>query len=211
MDLKQLLIKKGKRSWLDIGCGKVFDSDFYYADILPKKKIKPRFKKRYSRFDILNARPSDIAKLGKFDLVRMQHVLEHFTFEEGLNVLKNCAKILKKGGYLLVTVPDLKIHTKKYLTGKYKDWEAFSWWALKRIPDDAPDSFYFSIFAYSIPNKPPFHNHKWCYDCKGLEYVINWSGRYKKIKEIKPKDKLANIPFTHNRPEEDLCIIAQKK
>lgn len=211
MNLKQLLTKQHKTRWLDIGCGKVSDESFFYADIFPKKKIKSKFRKRYFRLDILNACPSDIAKLGKFDLIRMQHVLEHFTFEEGKVVLKNCARLLKKDGYLLMTVPDLRIHIKKYLRNEYKTWQGFTWWALRRIPLDAPSSFYFSVFAYSIPNKPPFHDHKWCYDCEGFKYMLEKSGRFRNIREIKKNSKMASGSFTHNRPEEDLCMLAQRK
>ncbi len=56
----------------------------------------------------------DINKIGQFDFIRMQHVFEHFTFEEADIVLNNCALLLKKGGFLLISIPDLDIFIKLY-------------------------------------------------------------------------------------------------
>lgn len=207
MVIKELLIKQNKTKWLDIGCGGVFDDDFYYIDLFPEGAINPKFKNRYFRIDILNSPKQELDKLGKFDLVRMQHTFEHFTYEEGQKVLKNCAFLLEKDGYILISTPDLKIHINKYLNNEYKNWKGFKWWANKRIPENAPNSFYFSIFAHSMP----FEQHKWCYDYEGLEFILRGVGEFENIKELKVTDELADIPFTHNRPEEDVCVIAQKK
>ncbi|MDP3015177.1 MAG: methyltransferase domain-containing protein [bacterium] len=207
MTLKALLTKQDKTRWLDVGCGGVFDDNFYYVDLFPEGVIDPKFRNRYFRIDILNSPEHELDKLGKFNLLRMQHTFEHFSYEEGRVVLKNCAKLLNKDGYILISTPDLKIHINKYLNNKYKNWKGFKWWALKRIPENAPDSFYFSIFTHSMP----FEQHKWCYDYEGLEFILREVGEFENIKELKATDELADIPFTHNRPEEDVCVIAQKK
>jgi predicted SAM-dependent methyltransferase len=134
----------------------------------------------------------------------MQHTLEHFTFEEGRQVLINAGKLLKPRGLLLISVPDLEVHINKYLANEYESWHGFKQWALKRIPPDAPRSFHFSIFAYSMP----YESHKWCYDYEGLLYQISLLNIYADIKRICVGDPLASVPFTHNRPEEDLCVLA---
>ena len=206
MNLKEKLIKENKNRWLDIGCGGNFESGFHYLDIFPEGIINPKFKKRYFRVDILNFSEAERKKLGKFDLVRMQHFLEHFSYEDGKQILENCAKMLKKNGVILITVPNLKIHIEKYLNDEYKNWKGFKWWANKRIPEDAPNSFYFSIFSYSMP----YESHKWCYDFEGLKYLLELTDEYKNIKELKVNDPLAKVPFTHNRPEEDVCTVANK-
>jgi predicted SAM-dependent methyltransferase len=144
-------------------------------------------------------------KLGKFDLIRMQHVFEHFSYEEGRQVLKNCAKLLEKNGVILITVPDLRIHIRHYLKGTYKKW-GFRWWAHNRIPEDSPNSFYFSIYTHSMPHE----QHKWCYDFDGLRYQLEACGEFKNIRQLRATHALASSPFTHNRPEEDVCAIATK-
>ena len=204
MNLAERLVRAGKTRWLDVGCGGIFDKGFHYVDLFQPEILDPAVKGRYYRADIVNAPSHELTKLGKFDLVRMQHVFEHFTLEEGQKVLKNCALLLKKGGLIVISVPDLRINIQRYLEGRYKSWSGFNWWAHKRIPKNSPDSFYFSIFAHSMP----FESHKWCYDAEGLVYQLKHTGRYRKIRELKLDDPLANVPFTHNRPTEDVCVIA---
>lgn len=206
MTLQEKLIKEKKYKWLDIGCGRSFEQNFYFLDIFPKKNVPLKYRKRYFKIDLLNINSKELKNIGKFDLVRMQHFLEHFSYEEGETIIKKTAEFLKKDGYLIITVPDLRINVLKYIEKKYKKWKAFKLWAIKRIPEDAPDSFYFSVFAYSLP----VTSHKWCYDYEGLKYLLKSSRLFKSIKELKFNDPLANFPFTHNRPEEDVCIIAKR-
>ena len=93
------------------------------------------------------------------------------------------------------------------MNNEYKNWNKFKKWANKRIPSNAPSSFYFSIYTHSLI----ITQHKWCYDYAGLKYLIKLSHCYKNIKELKFTNKLSTYPFTHNRPEEDLCVIATNK
>jgi predicted SAM-dependent methyltransferase len=207
MNLKEKLIDEKKTRWLDIGCGGIFEDGFYYLDTFQPSILDKKYQDKYIRLDIVNAQESNLRELGKFDFLRMQHVFEHFSYEEGKKVLTNCSELLSDDGYILITVPDLRINIEKYLNNGYKEWQGFKAWALNRIPEDAPESFYFSIFAYSMP----FESHKWCYDFEGLRYVFDETGLWKNIVELKVADELSGVPFTHNRPEEDVCILAQKK
>ena len=132
----------------------------------------------------------------------MQHVFEHFSPEDGLTVLNNCASLLNPEGYLLISTPDLKKYIGFYLTDQIRNnYE----WALNRIKKESPNSFYFSVFTHSVKHE----RHEWCYDAEGLIYQINRTKKFKNIKEITLTDELANIPFTHNRPNEDVCVLAQ--
>lgn len=198
--LKEKLISEGKSRWLEIGCGGSFEDNFTYIDLFPETLVNKKGK--YFRIDIKNLTELDENKLGKFDLIRMQHVFEHFKPEEGLVVLNNCAKLLNHDGYILISAPDLRKYMAMYLQGSIKeDYD----WALKRINPDSPDSFFFSMFTHSVP----YEEHKWCYDSEGLIFQLNKCGKFKNIEEIKLTDELSNIPFTHNRPKEDVCVIGQ--
>ena len=204
--LRTQLIKAGKTRWLDVGCGDSVELGFLRMDAIPVKGIPAKSRRGYIYCDIRKLTDRTAAKLGTFNVVRMQHVFEHFTLEEGRIVLKNCAKFLKKDGIILITVPDLKIHIRNYLRNKYKS-SGFRWWAQERIPKDSPNSFYFSMFAQSWPHIP----HKWLYDYEGLRYQLATSGEYKSIRRLDFKSPLASYPFTHNRPEEDVCAMAVKR
>lgn len=207
MTLREKLLKENKTKWLDLFNGSVFDEGFLYLDIYAENFVPENLKDRYTRLDFLTALEEKIEELGTFDLVRMQHGLEHFSFEEGLIVLKRVAKILNPGGVLLISVPDLKINIQKYLDNTYKDWGGYKEWAQSRIPENAPASFYFSVFSHSMAFEP----HKWCYDYEGLEFIVNLTDEFTDVKELMLTDPLAVTPFTHNRPEEDVCLIAYKK
>ena len=208
MTLKEKLLKENKNRWLDVGCGKNFEESFYYLDIWPSKHIPPKYRKRYFRVNILNISRKELKILGKFDFIRMQHVIEHFSYKEARIVIKNIAKLLNKNGYILVTTPDLRINIEKYLKKEYNKLKRFKKWVTTKmkITQNSPASFYFAAFAYNLPKDP----HKWCYDYEGLRYLLKSSGFFKNIKELKFNNPLASFPFTHNRPETDLCVIAKR-
>jgi len=42
---------------------------------------------------------------GVVDLIMMNHVLEHFTYEQGLKVLRDCRRVIRKDGCIRVVVP----------------------------------------------------------------------------------------------------------
>lgn len=205
--LNKVLINQGKIRWLDIGCGGNFEPGFHYLDYSADISIPEDCKGRYFKINILELTDDDCKKTGCFDLLRMQHVFEHFTPEEGSIVLKNCARLLNPDGFLLITVPDLRKFIKYYKKNSFKKLYTFYHWALNRIQKNAPSSFFFSIYTHSLLHE----QHKWCYDEEGLKYVIDNTGIYKNIKTLTFKDKLANQPYTHNRPLEDICVIANLK
>jgi predicted SAM-dependent methyltransferase len=204
--LQDSLLAGGKTRWLDIGCGGNFAPGFHYMDTFPEGLVCSEYRDRYYRINISAADNPKLGSLKTFDLVRLQHTFEHFTWEEGEAVLRNCATLLNPGGLLLISVPDLRIHIDRYLKKDYKSDKGFVWWASHRIPADAPDSCYFSVFAHSTAFEP----HKWCYDSEGLIYRIKTTRLFNEPVEITLRSPLASIPFTHNRPEEDVCVCAEK-
>lgn len=203
MTLQKQLIASGKNRWLDVGNGGRFDKGFEYLDVFPEGFIPAAHRALYHRLDVINATDHKIDELGKFDLVRLQHVLEHFSFEDGHRALVNVGRLLRRGGHLLITVPDLRRHLSEYQSSGYRDWDGFKAWAHLRIPEDAPASAYFSVFAHSMTFEP----HKWCYDYEGLEYQVRRAGVFGSIRELALGDPLAGVPFTHNRPDEDVCLL----
>lgn len=206
--LKNVLQQSGKTRWMDMGSSVSFTENFFFADLYPIEEAKPEIKDRYFQFNATEDLSDELAsKMGKFDLIRMQHVYEHFTPEQGEIALKNCHSLLKDDGYILITVPDLKIFVERYRRNCLDTSWTFTDWAETRIEKGAPQSYYFSIFTHSVL----YQSHHWCYDEAGLIYALEKTGLFKDIKRLSLFDKLAEIPFTHNRAWEDLCILARKK
>ena len=205
--LEDHLIKINKSCWLDIGSSSNNSSlNFDFCDLYPVSECIPEFKGKYFQIDITKTINKENTHK-KYDLIRMQHVFEHFTFEEADVVLKNCSRLLKKNGLLLITVPDLDLMVNLYRKNLFSENTKFYNWAIKRIKPNSSSSDFFSIFTHSHLHQ----EHKWCYDKKGLINKIKSSKEFKNIQKISLFHKYCNIPFTHNRPEEDLCVISQKK
>lgn len=49
-----------------------------------------------------------------FDGILLQHVIEHFTCHEAVDVIRKLRRVLKKGGLMLVTVPDAEYFLRMY-------------------------------------------------------------------------------------------------
>ena len=216
--LKKKLLAENKTRWLDIGGNNHSIKQGFYVLNLPSSNAvintDTNLNEHYFLMSILKLTEEDYKKLGKFDLIRMQHVFEHFSFEEGYEVLKVCSQLLNRDGYLLMTVPDLKTHIKFYLSN-YKFNKEYKDFAVRcRLPENAPPSCFFSVFAHQHGHKVPpkeGKSHKWCYDYEGLEYQVKRvENEFKNIKKLGILHPLTGFPFTHNRPIQDSCLLAQK-
>lgn len=205
--LENYLTQTKKSNWLDIGSfNNKSNLNFDFCDLYPEEECPPELKDKYFQLDITKELTSNHS-YKRYDFIRMQHVFEHFSFEEADVVLNNCFKLLKKNGILLISVPDLDIMIKLYKKDLFKENLKFYNWAIKRIDKDSALSNFFSIFTHSLSHQ----EHKWCYNKNGLVEKIEASGLFKNTKRISLFHRLSNIPFTHNRPEEDLCVITRKK
>ena len=51
-----------------------------------------------------------------FDYIFSEHLFEHLTYKQGLNMLKECYRVLKPGGVMRLATPDLR-----FLLGLYQD------------------------------------------------------------------------------------------
>jgi predicted SAM-dependent methyltransferase len=61
------------------------------------------------------------------DLIFNEHFLEHITREEGEQFLKECYRVLKPGGVLRVSTPDLRWAIAQYIGGKLDEWKDVGW------------------------------------------------------------------------------------
>ena len=68
-----------------------------------------------------------------FDYVFCEHMIEHISYLEGINMLQECYRILKQGGKIRVSTPNLKIflelfHAEKSETQlQYLEWISTNW------------------------------------------------------------------------------------
>jgi predicted SAM-dependent methyltransferase len=203
LGLEERLKKENKLKWLEVGTGGRRDNGFDCIDIIDfSEDEKPN---NYHKLNIVTCSDDELMELGKYDFVRMQHVFEHFTPEDGLLVLNKLAGILNDDGYILVSCPDIDIVIDSYLSGSVASLNGQ--WGLERFDRSAPDSFIFSIFTHSVLSEP----HLWCYNAAGLMYQFERSGKYKNVEILDLANSKSSIPFTHNRPQQDVVLLAQRR
>jgi len=54
------------------------------------------------------------------ECIYASHILEHFTKEEGIRLLQECFRVLKKDGIIRIIVPDLAVIVQQYQKDKIK-------------------------------------------------------------------------------------------
>lgn len=210
--LRAKLLREGRSAWADIG-NSVFVEGFVSLGLTDPAVVAGAGDVApldwYMQLDILDAERVALLK-GKFDLVRMQHVLEHFTPQEAPRVVQNAASLLKENGILLCTVPDLDVHMRAYRQN-YAWGQSYRDLARARINRDPSPADTFSmfchLFGYAVPDVPGLA-HKWCYDATSLRALLETSGCFEKVTRLTLSNPLSEFPFTHNRPLEDLCFLS---
>jgi len=100
-----------------------FINMFYYGwiniDIIDLSDFAKRNKYIFQQLDITNGLPYDDNTV---DLIFSSHLIEHLTMEEGLNLLRECHRVLKPGGMLRIATPDAKHLMTKYLDGEIREY-----------------------------------------------------------------------------------------
>jgi predicted SAM-dependent methyltransferase len=64
---------------------------------------------------------------GAIDFIFNEHFIEHITLEEGITFLKECRRLLKPGGILRISTPDLRWLIATYMSGKLDEWADVGW------------------------------------------------------------------------------------
>ena len=117
-NLEYMFLRKRKGKVLEIGCGngerlyKLKNAGFYVEGIEIDEKAMSVAKDKYN----LRIHKGDVRELNipsnSFDFIIMNHVLEHVF--EPVKFLKECKRIIKKGGQIIITTPNFDSFSHKY-------------------------------------------------------------------------------------------------
>ena len=138
---------------------------------------------------------------GSVSVIYMGEVLEHFTREDGLQLLRECFRILEDGGFIRIRVPDNARFWRNYLaeyeevfSKPRQDWtDKHSRWV---------EMFFRDICVKALRWRSLGHYHKWMYDevslIKTLETIgftdVRRRGLFESsipdIKEVETRDDL---------------------
>ena len=91
---------------LHLGCGARNFSDWLNVDLFQSFKAYLFSDPKIIPMDLRKKLPlpSD-----SFDFIYSEHVHEHLSYEDGLNLLRECNRVLKPGGVLRISVPNLDL------------------------------------------------------------------------------------------------------
>ncbi len=107
-----------------------------------------------------------------FDYVHSEHMIEHIPWHEGIQMLRECRRILKPRGKIRISTPDLKV-----LLGLYEDKKTL---LTKRYIKWITDKFLGDISVYKpsfvINNAFTNYGHRFLYDGELLEMALSKAG-----------------------------------
>lgn len=113
-----------------------------------------------------------------FDYIFSEHIFEHLTFTQGLNMVKECFRVLKPGGRLRLATPDLDFLIKLYNDPDKKPHKEYIKWStnlhLQEISKQYDEDEYSAAFV--VNNFFRDWDHEVIYNYEGLELVLKKAG-----------------------------------
>ncbi|MFW6009034.1 MAG: class I SAM-dependent methyltransferase [archaeon] len=173
-----------KQGWLNIG--------LFYEEYIKYNEMKKIDNAYIYHIDILDKFP--VAE-NSINYIYASHLIEHFDFNTGIEILKRCYQSLKKGGVIRLIFPDLKLWIEKYINND----------------DEFFNKYYNHTKKYGLPDLrtngeifvTQFFNwgHKWGYDFESIKDVLGRVGFTTIIKKEINDSLIPNIKYIENQDE----------
>ena len=162
-------IKTNTIKKLQIGCGSNIYSGWLNTDLNNSKKIA-----------FLDAGDQFPIESESFDYIYSEHLFEHLTITQQLNMLNEGARILKKGGVMRIATPSLDFLSNLYTDSSSKKNQEYVKWAvssspyLKSVKDGVMDDS--THFCYVINNFFKAWGHQMIHNYNSLKLLSFQSG-----------------------------------
>jgi hypothetical protein len=159
---------------LHVGCGAIWVPGWLNIG-MPRPRLQPYGTLRdrdgalVLSLDVSRGLPADDASV---EHVYGSHFIEHLPLEEGLAFLAECHRVLRPGGLIRLTCPDLELWARKYLENDSAFLEAYrqaTAAARRRLP---------ALRTRGQVMMSQLHGwgHRWGYDAESLCEVLERSG-----------------------------------
>ena len=112
------------------------------------------------------------------DFTAASHFIEHLDLNNGMQFAKNCFRVLKAGGVIRLSCPNLELYAKHYVErnkGFFDNPKIREWCAFKNA---ATFGEIFVAKAYDSGG-----SHKWFYDFESLKHILESAG-FKRVKKV---------------------------
>lgn len=161
---------------LHVGCGFVLLNGWLNILYEPKQeygRVKEINGKSWLNYNLLKEWPMDENTI---DFIAGSHFIEHLDLNHGIRFLKESFRVMKPGGVIRLSCPDLEIYVKNYAERNMdffrhkliREWCAFS---QAQTPGEI-----LAAKAYDSGGA-----HKWFYDFESLKHILEMAG-FKDVK-----------------------------
>jgi predicted SAM-dependent methyltransferase len=149
-----------------------------------------------------------------FDFIFTEHMIEHISFNEGDFMLRECFRVMKKGGKIRVVTPNLKFLIELYQESKTETQEDYLRFSQKYFKNQEPE-----LDTLVINNFFRDWGHQFIHDAKSLRYLLEKAGfqqisltkvnesRYPEFQNLEQHQKEIGEAFNHL---ESILIEAEK-
>jgi predicted SAM-dependent methyltransferase len=133
---------------------------------------------------------------GSIDMIYSEHFVEHLTAVEGANLFRECARVLKVGGLMRISTPDLAAVTRAYENGELEIWKPVGY-----LPKTACQMVNESLTLWG---------HRFTYDFAELSTALLDAGFHGVVRP-KWRESIEPDMLTEGRPFcQDLIVEARK-
>lgn len=154
---------------LQVGCWPYLREGWMNTELYGSKELIP--------IDLLKPLPIPNSTI---DYIFSEHVHEHFSFDQGQQMLREYFRVLRKNGKVRIATPNLKFLIDLYNDKKTKTQQDYIKWSSDEFIDQ---SVYIDTFV--INNFVRAWGHQFIYDFKSLKWALEQIG-FVNIKECKP-------------------------
>ncbi|WP_350353340.1 methyltransferase domain-containing protein [Microbacterium sp. A8/3-1] len=122
---------------------------------------------RFVQADVTDPLPFDD---DTFDWIYAEHLLEHLSLRDAIAWLTEARRILRPGGVLRLSTPDLELYMRGYLSGSFFDDH-------RRIVDEnLPLPAMPTRRAFMVNQIFAFYGHQWIYDFDEVVFALTEAG-----------------------------------
>jgi predicted SAM-dependent methyltransferase len=147
---------------LHLGAGRATLPDWLSTDVAPQSEAVV----------YLDATAPFPVEDATFDYVFSEHMIEHMSWQAGVSMLRECARVMKPGATIRVATPDLKVLLALYTTKRDALAERYVRW----ITDHALPGIRTYNAAFVINNAFRSWGHQFLYDGELLEAALREAG-----------------------------------
>ena len=195
----------------NLGCGTKIYQDFlnigYWSHLTPGmiyKDVNGTENTFMLNHDLCNGIPAVDDSL---DLVYHAHMLEHLSYTDGIQFLRECYRVLRSGGMMRILVPDLELWINAYTNNNKFFFDQY-----RRFGGIDPDIYVekAAVFMGMLHN----HEHKCGYDFASLKWVVEYVGFQGVTRTLFASGDVDNLevlePMDPIKIMESLCIECRK-